>query len=229
MPFASSKSSIGHVQPFTSAKSGIVSLPTKTPRAVPEAMATTEKVIAIGTSTGGTQALEVVLRSLSSTTQGIVIVQHMPEKFTAAFSARLNSICDLEVLEAKSGDRVLPGRALVAPGGKHMTLNRRGAQYFVEVFDGPPVNRHRPSVDVLFRSVARFAGANALGIIMTGMGGDGALGLKEMRDHGAQTIGQDEASCIVYGMPQEAKKLGAVDREISLHAIAPAITDFCKQ
>jgi two-component system chemotaxis response regulator CheB len=192
-------------------------------------LTTTNKVIAMGTSTGGTQALEVVLRELAAPVHGIVIVQHMPEKFTAAFSQRLNSICELEVLEAKSGDRVLPGRALIAPGGRHMTLSRQGAQYLVDVFDGPPVSRHRPSVDVLFRSVAKFAGTNALGIIMTGMGDDGARGLKEMRDSGSQTLGQDEASCVVYGMPQAARKLGAVGREVALQAVASEIMKFCEE
>jgi two-component system chemotaxis response regulator CheB len=140
----------------------------------------------------------------------------MPEKFTAAFAERLNSLCQLEVLEAKDGDRVIPGRALIAPGGRHMQLKRSGAQYVVEVADGPLVNRHKPSVDVLFRSVARFAGKNALGIIMTGMGDDGARGMKEMYDAGAFTIAQDEATCVVYGMPKEAVKLGGVHLSMPL-------------
>lgn len=187
---------------------------------------TTDKVVAIGTSTGGTQALETVLRMLPRTAPGIVIVQHMPEKFTAAFAERLDNVCALEVREAKNGDRVLPGRALVAPGGKHMLLKRSGAQYHVEIREGPPVNRHCPSVDVLFRSVAKFAGRNALGIIMTGMGDDGARGLKEMRDMGAKTIAQNEETCVVYGMPKEAVKLGAVDRSLALETIAPAIVHY---
>ena len=171
---------------------------------------TSEQIIAIGTSTGGTQALEVVLTALPSICAGIVIVQHMPEMFTEAFAQRLNGLCKIEVLEAKNNDRVIPGRALIAPGGKHMMLKCSGAQYHVEVVEGPLVNRHRPSVDVLFRSVAKFAGKNALGIIMTGMGDDGARGLKEMRDAGAYTLGENEETCVVYGMPKEALKLGAV-------------------
>lgn len=184
---------------------------------------TTERVVAIGTSTGGTQALEEVLSSLPRVCPGMVIVQHMPEKFTAAFAARLNTISRIEVREARSGDRVLPGRALIAPGGRHMTLQRSGAQYMVDVMDGPLVNRHRPSVDVLFRSVARHAGANALGIIMTGMGDDGAAGLLEMRTAGARTLAQDEDSCVVYGMPREALKRGAVERSVPLATIAREI------
>jgi two-component system chemotaxis response regulator CheB len=184
---------------------------------------TTDKVVAVGTSTGGTQALEVMLSALARTVPGLVIVQHMPEKFTAAFADRLNSICQIEVREAKHGDRVMPGRALIAPGGRHMMLKRSGAQYHVDVVDGPAVNRHRPSVDVLFRSVARCAGGNALGVIMTGMGDDGARGMKEMRDAGAATLAQDEASCVVYGMPKEAVKLGGVQKSVPLGAIAQEV------
>jgi len=184
---------------------------------------TTERVVALGTSTGGTQALEVVLTALPRVTPGIVIVQHMPEKFTAAFAERLNSLCQIEVREAQNNDRVINSRALIAPGGKHMLLRRTGAQYYVEVMDGPLVNRHRPSVDVLFRSVAKCAGANALGVIMTGMGDDGAAGLAEMRNAGARTVGQDEASCVVYGMPKEAVKRGGVEKTVPLGAIAREI------
>ncbi|CAH0225052.1 Chemotaxis response regulator protein-glutamate methylesterase [Massilia sp. Bi118] len=180
---------------------------------------TTERVVAIGTSTGGTLALEEVLTALPRVTPGIVIVQHMPEKFTAAFAERLNKICQLEVKEARHGDRVHPGRALIAPGGRHMLLRRDGANYHVDVIDGPLVNRHRPSVDVLFRSVAKQAGANALGIIMTGMGDDGAAGLLEMRKAGARTVAQDEESCVVYGMPKEAVKRGGVEKSVPLQAI----------
>ena len=190
---------------------------------------TTDKLVAIGTSTGGTQALEVVLMQLNRTAPGIVVVQHMPEKFTAAFADRLNKICQLEVLEAKNGDRVIPGRALIAPGGKHMQVKRSGAQYHVEVIDGPPVNRHRPSVDVLFRSVAKCAGRNALGIIMTGMGDDGALGIRDMHDAGAETIAQDEKTCVVYGMPKEAVKLGAIDKIVPLVNIAGLIDTYGKK
>jgi two-component system chemotaxis response regulator CheB len=184
---------------------------------------TTERVVALGTSTGGTQALEVVLTSLPRVTPGIVIVQHMPEKFTAEFANRLNSLCKIEVKEAQNNDRVTPGRALIAPGGKHMLLRRTGAQYYVEVMDGPLVNRHRPSVDVLFRSVAKCAGANALGVIMTGMGDDGAAGLMEMRTAGAHTLAQDEESCVVFGMPKEAIKRGGVERVVPLTAIGREI------
>jgi len=180
---------------------------------------TTERVVAIGTSTGGTQALEEVLTALPRVTPGIVIVQHMPEKFTAAFAARLDSVCRIAVKEAEHNDRVVPGRALIAPGGKHMVLRRSGAQYHVDVVDGPLVNRHRPSVDVLFRSVAKCAGANAVGIIMTGMGDDGAAGLLEMRNAGARTVAQDEESCVVFGMPKEAIKRGGVDKTVPLSAM----------
>lgn len=193
------------------------------PAGQPAMARTTERVVAIGTSTGGTQALEYVLTALPRVCPGIIIVQHMPERFTAAFAERLNGLCQIEVLEARHGDRVMPGRALIAPGGRHMLLKRSGAQYMVEVVDGPPVSRHKPSVDVLFRSTARAAGANATGIIMTGMGDDGARGLREMYEAGAQTFGQDEASCVVYGMPKEAKKLGAVGREIALEQIPAQI------
>lgn len=184
---------------------------------------TTERVVAIGTSTGGTQALEQVLTALPQVSPGIVIVQHMPEKFTAAFAARLDSICRIRVHEARQGMRVMAGQALLAPGGKHLLLRRSGAQYHVDVVDGPLVNRHRPSVDVLFRSVAKSAGANALGVIMTGMGDDGAAGLFEMKQAGAATVAQDEASCVVYGMPKEAVKRGGVERSLPLSGIAGEI------
>jgi len=184
---------------------------------------TTEHIVAIGTSTGGTQALELVLAELPAVCPGIVVVQHMPPQFTAAFAARLNSLCEIEVREAVHNDRVVPGCALIAPGGKHMLLVRSGAQYHVEVKDGPPVNRHRPSVDVLFRSVAKTAGKNALGVIMTGMGDDGARGLKEMRDAGAHTIAQDESTCVVFGMPKEAIRLEAAERVEPLDNIARMI------
>ena len=184
---------------------------------------TTERVVAIGTSTGGTQALEEVLTALPRVSPGIVIVQHMPEKFTEAFAARLDSLCAIEVKEARANDRVLPGRALIAPGGRHLLLRRNGAQYVVDVVDGPLVNRHRPSVDVLFRSVAKSAAANALGIIMTGMGDDGAAGLLEMRNAGALTLAQDEDSCVVFGMPKEALRRGGVQKTVPLSAIAREI------
>lgn len=184
---------------------------------------TTERVVAIGTSTGGTQALEEVLTGLPRVCPGIIIVQHMPEKFTAAFASRLDGLCQISVQEARNNDRVIQGRALIAPGGKHLLLRRNGAQYFVEVVDGPLVNRHRPSVDVLFRSVAKCAGANALGVIMTGMGDDGAAGLLEMRNTGARTVAQDEESCVVYGMPKEAVKRGAVQKTVQLQFIGNEI------
>ncbi len=194
------------------------------PAAQGQAMAqTTERIVAIGTSTGGTQALEAVLTALPRVCPGMVIVQHMPEKFTASFAERLNGLSRIEVREARNNDRILPGLALIAPGGKHMMVTRSGAFYHVQVIDGPLVNRHRPSVDVLFRSVARFAGKNATGIIMTGMGDDGARGLKEMLDAGASTVAQDEASCVVFGMPKEAIKLNAAQRILPLHDIHQAI------
>jgi two-component system chemotaxis response regulator CheB len=189
---------------------------------------TTDKVIAIGTSTGGTQALEAVLTKLPAVTTGIVVVQHMPEKFTAMFAERLNSLCAIEVREAQDGDRVLPGRALIAPGGRHMMLKRSGAQYFVEVRDGPVVNRHKPSVDVLFRSVAQVAGRNALGVIMTGMGDDGARGMKEMHDAGAQTVAEDESTCVVFGMPKVAIELGGVIKVVPLDRIPQEIIAYGK-
>jgi len=185
---------------------------------------TTDTFTAIGTSTGGTQALEFVLAALPRTCPGIVVVQHMPEHFTAAFAERLNGICEIEVREARTGDRVLAGRALIAPGGKHLVVKRSGAQYLAEVVSAPPVNRHCPSVDVLFRSVAKFAGKNATGVIMTGMGDDGARGLLEMKQAGARTIAQDEASCVVFGMPREAIKLGAADRVVALQQIPELIS-----
>ncbi|WP_116867458.1 protein-glutamate methylesterase/protein-glutamine glutaminase [Pseudomonas syringae] len=194
------------------------------PAASGHAMAqTTERIVAIGTSTGGTQALEAVLTALPRVCPGMVIVQHMPEKFTASFAERLNSLSQIEVREARNNDRILPGLALIAPGGKHMMVTRSGAYYHVQVIDGPLVNRHRPSVDVLFRSVAKFAGKNATGIIMTGMGDDGARGLKEMLDAGSATVAQDEASCVVFGMPKEAIKLNAAQRIIPLQEIHQVI------
>ena len=181
---------------------------------------TTDRLIAIGSSTGGVQAIEAVLTALPRTTPGILIVQHMPERFTAALATRLNSLCAMEVKEAADGDRVIDGRVLIAPGGRHMQLYRSGAHYLVSVRDGPLVNRHTPSVDVLFKSVAHSAGANALGVILTGMGDDGARGLLDMQHAGARTAAQDEASCVVFGMPREAIARGAADEVLPLSAVA---------
>ena len=184
---------------------------------------TTEKVVAIGASTGGTEALRMLLTSLPADCPGMVIVQHMPEKFTAAFSARLDGLCAVTVKEAADGDTVVRGRVLIAPGNKHTLLKRSGARYYVEVRDGPLVARHRPSVDVLFRSVARYAGKNAVGAILTGMGDDGAAGMLEMKEAGAYNIAQDENSSVVWGMPQEAIKKGGVDKVLPLDRIAQAL------
>ena len=184
---------------------------------------TTEKVVVVGASTGGTEALKVFLEALPENMPGVVIVQHMPEKFTRAFANRLNSTCRVSVKEAENDDTVIRGRVLIAPGNKHTLLKRSGARYYVEVKDGPLVSRHRPSVDVLFRSTARYAGKNAVGIIMTGMGDDGAKGMQEMKEAGAFNIAQDEASCVVFGMPKEAIKLGGVDRILPLGMIAKEI------
>lgn len=184
---------------------------------------TTEIVIAVGASTGGTEALTTFLKAMPVDCPGIVIVQHMPEKFTTSFANRLDEICKISVKEAANGDAVIRGHALIAPGNYHLLLKRSGARYYVEVREGPLVNRHRPSVDVLFRSTARYAGANAIGIIMTGMGDDGAHGLKEMKEAGAKTIAQDEQTCVVFGMPKEAIKLGAADLVLPLEQIGPAV------
>jgi two-component system chemotaxis response regulator CheB len=184
---------------------------------------TTEKVVMIGASTGGTDALRVLLAALPANAPGIAIVQHMPEHFTATFARRLDDICRISVQEAKDGDTLIRGRALIAPGNRHLLLRRSGSRYFVEVRDGPFVCRHRPSVDVLFRSAARYAGKNCVGVIMTGMGDDGARGMEELKEAGAITLAQDEQSCVVYGMPHEAVKRGAVDKELPLEDIAPEL------
>jgi two-component system chemotaxis response regulator CheB len=184
---------------------------------------TTEKVVVVGASTGGTEALKTFLETLPPDTPGIVIVQHMPELFTRAFADRLNTLCAITVKEAESNDTVIRGRALIAPGNHHLLLKRSGARYFVEIKEGPLVCRHRPSVDVLFRSAARYAGQNAVGVILTGMGDDGARGMLEMKQAGAVTIAQDEATCIVFGMPNEAIKRGAVDLVLPLEAVAGAV------
>ncbi|HLJ18384.1 MAG TPA: chemotaxis response regulator protein-glutamate methylesterase [Bryobacteraceae bacterium] len=184
---------------------------------------TTEKIVAVGASTGGTEALRELLEALPPDSPGIVIVQHMPELFTKAFASRLDSLCEISVKEAEPNDTVIRGRALIAPGNHHMLLKRSGARYYVDIKEGPLVCRHRPSVDVLFRSAARYAGKNAVGVIMTGMGDDGANGMLEMKEAGAVTIAQDAATCVVFGMPNEAIKRNAVDRILPLQSIARAI------
>jgi two-component system chemotaxis response regulator CheB len=188
---------------------------------------TTEKVVVVGASTGGTEALKTFLEYFPLDSPGIVIVQHMPENFTKAFAKRLDGICCLTVKEAEDGDTVIRGRALIAPGNHHLLLKRSGARYYVEVKDGPLVSRHRPSVDVLFRSAARYAGKNAVGVIMTGMGDDGAKGMLELKEAGAFTIAQDEKSCVVFGMPNEAIKLDAVNKVAALDNIAGLVLKNC--
>ena len=181
---------------------------------------TTERIVVVGASTGGTEALREFLQGLPLDAPGVVIVQHMPENFTAAFARRLDGICRVSVKEAADNDTVVRGRALIAPGNRHTLLKRSGARYYTEVRDGPLVSRHRPSADVLFRSAARYAGRNAIGVIMTGMGDDGARGMLEMKEAGAYTVAQDEETCVVFGMPNEAIKRGAVDKVLGLPAIA---------
>lgn len=188
---------------------------------------TTEKVVAIGASTGGTEALRVFLETLPMDTPGMVIVQHMPEHFTTSFAKRLDDLCRVSVKEAQDNDTVIRGRVLIAPGNYHTLLKRSGARYYVEVREGPLVCRHRPSVDVLFRSTARYAGRNAVGVIMTGMGDDGARGMLEMKEAGAYTFAQNEDTCVVFGMPQEAIKRGAVNSVLPLEAIADAVLRRC--
>jgi two-component system, chemotaxis family, protein-glutamate methylesterase/glutaminase len=212
--------SAGAVSPGIVGKPGAPGSHAGAPRAAYSAQTamaeTTDRVIAVAVSTGGVQTIEAVLKRLPRTVPGMVVVQHMPPNFTASLAARLRSVCDLDVLEAKDGDRVINGRVLIAPGGRHMRLKRSGAQYVVEVFDGPLVNHHRPNADVLMKSVAQCAGPNAIGVVLTGMGDDGARGLKEMLQGGAQTAAQDEASCVVYGMPKEAARIGAAQHIVSL-------------
>ena len=192
-------------------------------RASKAMLETTEKVVVIGASTGGTEALRALLEVMPPDAPGMVIVQHMPEVFTRAFADRLDTVCRISVKEAERNDTVLRGRALIAPGNQHVLLKRSGARYYVEIKDGPLVSRHRPSVDVLFRSAARYAGRNAVGVILTGMGDDGASGMLEKKQAGAATIAQDEATSVVFGMPNEAIKRGAVDSILPLHAIAESI------
>lgn len=190
---------------------------------------TTHAVVAVGASTGGTQALQTLLSALPANAPGMVIVQHMPEHFTRSFAERLDSICAMEVKEARNGDSVIPGRALIAPGNHHMELDRSGAEYRVKISQGPLVSRHRPSVDVLMGSVARTAGRNAVGVMLTGMGNDGSQGLLAMKLAGAANIAQDEASCVVYGMPKEAVAIGAVDHELPLNRIAAKILELAQR
>jgi len=184
---------------------------------------TTNKVIAIGASTGGTEALKTILTRMPPNIPGIVVVQHMPAQFTASFAERLNSLCQIEVKEAKDNDSVINGTCLIAPGNYHMLLRRSGARYYVEVKQGPMVHHQRPAVDVLFKSTAKYAGPNAIGVILTGMGSDGAEGLKEMKEAGAKTIAQDEDTCVVFGMPKEAIKLGAAEKVLPIHQIPSEI------
>jgi two-component system chemotaxis response regulator CheB len=191
--------------------------------AIPHTIETTEKIVVVGASTGGTEALKSFLEMLSVNAPGIVIVQHMPEHFTRSFAQRLDSLCKVHVEEAKDNDSVIRGKVLIAPGNKHTLLKRSGARYYVEVKDGPLVSRHRPSVDVLFRSAAHYAGKNAVGVIMTGMGDDGAKGMLEMHETGAYTIAQDKETSVVFGMPAEAIKAGAVDCILPLGGIADEV------
>ncbi len=183
----------------------------------------TQKIVVVGASTGGTDALVEFLTHMPMNAPGIVVVQHMPEHFTRSFAERLDSLCRISVKEAEPNDVVSPGCALIAPGGKHTLVKRSGARYYVEIRDGPLVSRHRPSVDVLFRSAARYVGHNAIAVLMTGMGDDGAQGMKELHDTGAHTFAQDEGSCVVFGMPKEAIRLGGVDQILPLTHLAPAV------
>ncbi|HTB96818.1 MAG TPA: chemotaxis response regulator protein-glutamate methylesterase [Terracidiphilus sp.] len=189
---------------------------------------TTEKVVVIGASTGGTEALKALLEAFPPDVPGIAIVQHMPELFTRAFANRLDGLCAITVKEAETNDTVLRGRALIAPGNHHLLLKRSGARYYVEVREGPLVCRHRPSVDVLFRSAARYAGSNSIGVILTGMGDDGARGMLEMKQAGAATIAEDESTCVVFGMPKEAIRLGGAEKVIPLHKIPGAILNLAR-
>jgi len=187
---------------------------------------TTNRIVAIGASTGGVQAVQTILQRLPADAPGIVLVQHMPENFTSAFARRMNEICEVEVWEARDGDTVSPGKVLIAPGNRHMLLSRSGAVYCVRLDDGNRVSLHKPSVDVLFLSVAEFAGRNAVGVILTGMGADGADGLGQMRKAGARTIAQDEATCVVFGMPKEAIERGGVDEVLPIHRISDRIIEL---
>ncbi|MFZ4758617.1 MAG: protein-glutamate methylesterase/protein-glutamine glutaminase [Burkholderiaceae bacterium] len=210
-------------RPAGSPAAGAGAPPLVKPVPVAFSRSSTEKIVAIGSSTGGTEALREVLTVLPADCPAVMVTQHMPPGFTKSFADRLNSLCKMHVKEAEHGERVLPGHVYIAPGGHHLALGRSGANYVVEIDDGPPVNRHRPSVEVLFRSVARHAGRNAIGVMLTGMGRDGADAMKELRDAGAYNIGQDEASCVVYGMPREAAAVGAVHEVLPLQKIGAQI------
>jgi two-component system, chemotaxis family, protein-glutamate methylesterase/glutaminase len=210
-------------RPAGSPAAGAGAPPLVKPVPVAFSRSSTEKIVAIGSSTGGTEALREVLTVLPADCPAVMVTQHMPPGFTKSFADRLNSLCKMHVKEAENGERVLPGHVYIAPGGHHLALGRSGANYVVEIDDGPPVNRHRPSVEVLFRSVARHAGRNAIGVMLTGMGRDGADAMKELRDAGAYNIGQDEASCVVYGMPREAAAVGAVHEVLPLQKIGAQI------
>jgi two-component system chemotaxis response regulator CheB len=215
---------IERVLAAATARVGIQSSPTPAAKRL-SMTRTTNKVIAMGASIGGTKALEAVLSAFPANAPGVVIAQHMPEHFTASFARRLSSVCAVEVCEAHNGDRVVPGRALLAPGNHHLVLRRDGANYRVEVRTGPLVSGHRPSIDVLFKSVARYAGRNAVGVIMTGMGHDGAAGLRALHEAGGATLAQDEVSSVVYGIAREAERLGAVDDVVSLRHLAARILE----
>ncbi len=204
---------------------GAMPAPSRSPLAGLHALSVNKPVV-LGSSTGGTQAIEAVLTALPADSPGIAIVQHMPEKFTAMYAQRLNGLCAVNVREAKDGDRLERGVVLIAPGGKHMQLRKSAGQYFACVVDGPPVNRHKPSVDVLFRSAAECAGKDVLAIILTGMGDDGARGMKLLHEQGARTLAQDEASCVVFGMPKRAIEMNAVDEVLPLAHVARAIQAF---
>ena len=228
--YAASRVKVGKVETEKSLVQPKLSADVIIAKAKPDSvLQTTEKVVAVGASTGGTEALKIFLEAFPRDCPGIVIVQHMPEGFTSAFAKRLDSICQITVKEAANNDTVLPGHALIAPGNHHLLLKRSGARYYVEVKDGPLVSRHRPSVDVLFRSTARYAGRNAIGVIMTGMGDDGAKGLLEMSQSGAYTIAQNEETCVVFGMPQEAIKLGGAGKVMALGSIPSEIMRVYRQ
>ncbi|MCX5724296.1 MAG: chemotaxis response regulator protein-glutamate methylesterase [Nitrospirae bacterium] len=226
---AAAMAKVGNRRPAAQGAVGAASLASRLLSSGSSMLKTTDTIIAIGASTGGTEALRAVLEVLPPNTPPIIVTQHMPERFTKTFADRLNQLCRISVKEAEDGDSVLPGHALIAPGSYHMTLVRSGARYSVKINQDPPVNRHRPSVDVMFDSVARYAGANAIGVILTGMGGDGAKGMLAMKQAGAYTIAQDEASCVVFGMPKEAIKLGCVDKILPLDDIPAAMITYANR